>query len=164
MPWTVFYVSSHLLLHWGSIFYYFPKSNGGGLVPATTEQCVLCTFDPLIKWTDPVSKYQTIQTPRSLKQARGVGEWLASRSSRQISLYLAGKKQSGMTLVWAWWHISQSDATGACDPLSNYFKPRLRLAKNVHRAQSVRFAYSPAFIREAFASISTCRDPLDTSA
>jgi hypothetical protein len=53
-------------------------------------------------------------------------------------------------LVWAWWQISRSDAPGACGPLSNYFKPRLRLATNVHRAQSVRFTFSPPFIREAF--------------
>jgi hypothetical protein len=56
-------------------------------------------------------------------------------------------------LDWAWWQKSQSDAPGACSQLSNYFKPRLRLAKNVQMAQSVRFTFSPALIREAFASI-----------
>jgi hypothetical protein len=77
-------------------------------------------------------------------------------------------------LDWAWWQISPSwigrggrlspsDAPGACSPLSDYFKPRLRLAKNVHRAQNVRFTFFAAIIREAFTSISTCRDPLDTS-
>jgi hypothetical protein len=55
-----------------------------------------------------------------------------------------------MELVWAWWLISQSDAPGAYGPLSNYFKPRLRLAKNVHRAQNVRFTFYPTFIRGRF--------------